>query len=284
MIAAGTERAHQCTAPLFVPANRPDRFVKAATSGADTIILDLEDAVQPSAKIMGRSHLRTDFAVQPIWVRINAQATRWHEEDIEIAAALPVTALMLPKAELMSAESLLGRGSRLPPIVALIETARGIADARQVALLPGVVRLAFGSIDYCADIGAGHVRAALQSARSELVLASRLAGLPAPIDGVTSNIRDLAEAGEDARHASDLGFGGKLCVHPTQIAPVIEGFAPSENEILWARRVIATQDGVALLDGAMVDAPVRHRARTILEKHDLACRSRSTRKDEYVRS
>jgi citrate lyase subunit beta/citryl-CoA lyase len=171
---------------------------------------------------------------------------------------------MLPKAE--SAATVEGvaaaTGHR---VVALIESAAGIAAARGVAASAGTARLAFGSIDYCADMGAAHTREALLTARCELVLASRLAGLPAPVDGVTIEIDDEAQVEADARYAGSLGMHGKLCIHPRQLEAARRGFAPSVEEIAWARRILAAEgDGAVSVDNMMVDAPVRARARRIL--------------------
>jgi citrate lyase subunit beta/citryl-CoA lyase len=115
-----------------------------------------------------------------------------------------------------------------------------------------------------------HLREALLLARSELVLASRLGGLAAPLDGVTASLGDGQLAEDDARYAAELGFGGKLCIHPAQIAPVKRGFEPSAVEIAWAERVLAAaDDGAAVVDGAMVDAPVRARARRIMARQKI---------------
>lgn len=253
-------------APLFVPANRPDRFATAAASGADAIILDLEDAVAASDKEAARAALRRDFTDLPVIVRINAADTIWHDADLAAAHALPAVGVMVPKAETPEVlASVVGAGGGQIPVFALIESARGLAAARDLAAVPGVARLVFGSVDYCADLGMAHVREALLPARSEIVLASRLAGIAAPIDGVTVQLDDTGATESDARHARDLGMTGKLCIHPKQIAPVIRAFLPTEGEINWARRVLDTGDGAVAVDGAMVDQPVRLRARAILD-------------------
>lgn len=127
-----------------------------------------------------------------------------------------------------------------------------------------MLRLAFGSVDFCADLGAAHLREILLPARCELVLASRLAGIAAPINGVTLRLDDPTASFDDAAHARALGMTGKLCIHPKQIAAVKRAFAPSETEVAWARRVLASGEAVASVDGAMVDEPVRIRARAIL--------------------
>ncbi|MDQ0391309.1 HpcH/HpaI aldolase/citrate lyase family protein [Labrys monachus] len=252
---------HAFVAPLFVPANRRERFVKAAASGADAVFIDLEDAVPAGDKTAAREGLEAGFTDMPVYVRVNADGTVWHDADIEAIAALPLAGLVLPKAE---AGPALRRVAGRQAVIALIETARGLATAREIAATPGVVRLAFGSIDFCADVGCQHTRQALLAARSEIVLASRLAGLPAPLDGVTTSLTDIALVEDDARHARELGFGGKLCIHPVQIAGVFSGFSPTAAEIEWARKMLDNADGASVVDGAMVDAPVRARARAIL--------------------
>lgn len=255
-------------APLFVPADRPERFAKAAASGADAVILDLEDGVAGDAKEAARAALRTDFTGLPVLVRINGADTPWFADDLAAVADLNAAGIILPKAETgreLDAVCAVGL-----PVLALIETARGLAEARSIATLDRVVRLVFGSLDFCADLGCAPVREALLAARSELVLASRLGGLDAPVDGVTTSIDDAALIADDARHAMTLGFGGKLAIHPRQIAPIREGFRPDAAEIAWARRVLASGDGAVAVDGGMVDEPVRLRARAILKRAGAA--------------
>lgn len=260
-------------APLFVPADRPERFAKAAASDADAVILDLEDAVAAGAKDQARAHLSEDFTGLPasprlpvpvrIWVRINAYGTPWHAADVAAVARLAPAAVVLPKAEDAATCSAVAEATGIP-VIALIESARGLAHARAIAAAKGVRRLAFGSIDFCADLGCAHLREALLPARVELVLASRLAGIAAPLDGVTVQLDDPAPSHEDAAYARALGMTGKLCIHPKQIAQVLRAFAPSAEDIDWARRVIISGEGAVSVDGAMVDEPVRIRARAIL--------------------
>lgn len=256
--------------PLFVPGDRPERYAKAAASGADAIIIDLEDAVAPANKAQARAALATKGALPEgveIYVRVNAANTQWYQEDLAALAPLPLAGVMLAKSESaheVAQASALAAGK---PVIALLETALGLAMAREIAAAACVRRLAFGSIDYCADLGAAHLREALLTARSEIVLASRLAGLLPPLDGVTATLDDDAVPEDDARYALALGFGGKLCIHPRQIAPVRRGFAPTAEELAWAQRVMAAgEQGAVAVDGAMVDAPVRARARQILKR------------------
>lgn len=248
-------------APLFVPASRPDRFKKAAASGADAVILDLEDSVSPAEKNMARAAVRSDFTDLPVMVRVNASNTPWHRDDMAAVTELDLAAIIVPKAELDD-----DLPSLTTPIIALIETALGLSQARNIAHLPSVSRLAFGSIDFCAEIGCAHTRDALLAARSELVLASRLAGLAPPIDGVTSSVDDADLIASDARYARDLGFDGKLAIHPRQIAAIRNGFRREPSEIEWARAVLASNEAVSAIDGRMIDEPVRKQALMILRQ------------------
>jgi citrate lyase subunit beta/citryl-CoA lyase len=254
--------------PLFVPGTRPERFPKAAASGADSVIIDFEDAVAPEHKLTARACLRA--AILPvdieICVRINPVRTPWHLQDIEALAGLKLSMVMLAKTESAGDIGAVAAATGLP-VIALIETAVGLAAAREIANEPATMRLAFGSIDFCTDIGASHTREALLAARCELVLASRLANLPPPIDGVTTALDDAVMLQDDAAYALNLGFGGKLCIHPRQIAAVRTGFMPTDADIGWARRILAVVEGGAVsVDGTMVDAPVRLRARQILAR------------------
>lgn len=261
---------------LFVPGDRPERFDKAAATGADAVILDLEDAVVPDAKETARDHVASwlsqggDSPGRRGWVRLNAAGTPWYDADVAALAAAPgLAGLVVPKAEDVGA--LVALRDRLGPsvgIVALVESALGMYRAVDIA---GVVdRLAFGSIDYAVDVGAEHTPTALLHARSTLVFASRIAGIEGPVDGVTTALRDEELLAEDVAAARELGFTGKLLIHPAQVAPVGRGFAPTPDEVDWARRVLAAVEGgiagAVSLDGAMVDKPVVDRARRILDR------------------
>jgi citrate lyase subunit beta / citryl-CoA lyase len=248
-------------APLFVPADRPERFAKAAASGADCVILDLEDAVAADAKVAARNRLTTEFTNLPVVVRINAAGTRWHDADLDAAARLPLAAIMLPKAE---CDADVARVAAVHPVVALIETVQGIAALPSLAASGHAARLAFGSVDYAADLGCAHAREPLSAARAALVFTSRRVGMPAPLDGVTTEVADDRATTADAIYARAMGFGGKLTIHPRQVRLVRAAFQPSEGEIEWALRVLASGDGAAVVDGAMIDEPVRIRARFIL--------------------
>ncbi len=260
----------QIALPLFLPATRLDRLAKAQAAGADAILLDLEDAVAEEDKANARAALRDLPARRsgavPVLVRLNAADSAFYAEDVAVLGGLAIDGLILPKAEDAETCAVLAAQTGLP-VIGLIETALGLRRAESVAR--ACTRLAFGSIDYAADLGIAHTREALLHARAELVLASRLANRPAPWDGVTQGINDEAAILSDCQYSVEMGFGGKLIIHPAQIAPARRGFAPSEAELDCARRVVAacSETGAAIkLDGQMIDAPVVKRAQQILAR------------------
>ena len=255
--------------PLFAPADRRDRYAKALGSGADAVIFDLEDAVAPAAKNKARIALieaRDVLASAPcpLLVRVNPEGNPFHEADLAAARELPLAALLVPKVESADTVRRVVDKTGLAAL-ALIESAVGLAAARAIARAGA--RLVFGSIDYAADLGCAHSREALLFARCELALASRLAGSPPPIDGVTAATRDIDLVRDDAAYAVSLGFGGKLLIHPVQIEPARAGLRPAPEDVEWASRVLAAGEaGAASLDGGMVDAPVRLRAEQIMRR------------------
>lgn len=257
---------------LFVPASRPERFAKALASGADAVIIDLEDAVSPADKPGARSLLAEGFAACPpadrarLVVRMNAGGTPWHDEDLALLRSLVAQGLggvMVPKAETVA--GLQGVAQALGPqalLLPLIESVAGLDAADLLAHAPQVLRLAFGNLDFQADLGLACApdEAELVPVRLAMVLASRRAGLPAPLDGVTPGTQDLTQLALDAARARRGGFGGKLCIHPAQVAGVNAAFSPTEAELARATQVLAAFEaaggGVFSLDGRMVDAPV----------------------------
>ncbi len=260
-------------AALFVPATRLDRLGKAATSGGDAIIVDLEDAVPPEDKARARDALAGALGTVgiPVYVRVNASVTPWHETDLDAARALPIAGIMLPKVEDAEAvERVASRIGGMLPVIGLIESATGIAALPRLTTAGNLAQIAFGSVDFALDIGAQHDRAALSYARAAIVLHSRAGGLPAPLDGVTLAIGDAAALFDDCTHAAALGFGGKLGIHPSQMPMILSAFLPSKADLDWARRVMAAMEaarGAAVqLDGMMIDAPVHERARRTLLK------------------
>lgn len=255
---------------LFVPADRPERIAKARAAGADAVIVDLEDAVSPDAKTQARDAMEANLdPLQPVWIRINGPETEWFRDDVDLCRAPGVGGVVLPKSERV--EDIRYIAERLGddvPVLALIESARGMWNAHAIAHTGWVVRLGFGALDFQLDLGIAGDDDALLHFRSQLVLVSRVAGILPPVDGVTTALGDVETLRQDASRARRLGFGAKLCIHPNQIAPVNECFGPSAEEIAWARRVVgavaAAEHGAVAVDGKMVDRPVLARAQAIL--------------------
>lgn len=266
---------------LFVPADRPERHARALATGAGGVIVDLEDAVAPERKASARGQLASSFAAlsaedrRRLLVRINAAGTPWHDDDCAQAGALAaqglIAGIVLPKAERAADLSRLAAAAGPSAVlVPLIESAAGLAAVDELAAAPQVLRLAFGNLDFQADLGLAcdADEAELVPVRLALLLATRRAGLVAPIDGVTPDWRDAARLAADTARARRGGFGAKLCIHPDQVAPVHAALGPTAQELAWARRVVeairAAGGGVVSLDGRMVDAPVVRLAERLL--------------------
>jgi citrate lyase subunit beta / citryl-CoA lyase len=262
---------------LFVPGNRPERFAKALGSGADRIVLDLEDAVALPAKGEARDAIArwltgaSDADRARIVVRINDAHASTFADDLELLRDARIQSVMLPKAE--SAAHVQAVRAAVPHarVLPLIESAAGVANVQQVAGAQGVARLVFGTLDYALDLDLDIADSpdGLANAASVLAIASRVAGLSAPVAGVTPQLNDeqrlLADLSWSRRH----GFGAKLCIHPRQVAPIHAALAPSAQEIDWARRVLAAEaasPGAAQLDGRMIDRPVVLQAQRALRR------------------
>ena len=254
---------------LFVPGHRPERFDKAAASGAHDIILDLEDAVAPEDKIAAREAVAAWLNAEghSAIVRINSVGTPWFEDDLRMLQAAPSGAVMLPKADERSlayvVSALAGRR-----VIALVETVSAYLDLRAVASVPGVEQMAFGSVDFSTESGIADEDHALDAVRTQIVLESVRAGMLPPIDGVSVNFSDAELITQDGRRSRQLGFGAKLCIHPAQVAAVNAAFAPSAAEIDWAQRVLAafeaSQGAATAVDGKMIDKPLVDKARRIV--------------------
>lgn len=253
---------------LFVPGNRPDRFDKACRAAADGVIIDLEDAVPFSEKVAARAATVAWLtAEKSVFIRINCADSEWFDDDLALCRLPGVAGIVLPKAERVEDIALVaGAGAAI--ILPLIESAMGFWNVHAIAQAPGVHRLLFGSIDFQLDLGIEGDNEELLYFRSQLVLASRIAGIAAPVDGVSTAIDEPESVQVDTIRARRLGFGAKLCIHPKQIAPVHAGFLPSQQDIDWARRVLkaaALANGAAVaLDGKMIDRPVILKAEKIL--------------------
>jgi citrate lyase subunit beta/citryl-CoA lyase len=281
---------------LYAPGNQPNLVAKVGRFGSDAIILDLEDAVPLAEKASTRPAVRAalpTLAGGPLrYVRVNAMDSGLTRDDLQAVVCADLEGIKLPKVEapeqLVEAESLLEQTERQAglevgqiDLIPLVETAKGVLNARSIAEAGRRVRhLGFGGADFCRDVGVRFSSTLwepdgleLQYARSQIVLASRAAGLEPPTDTVWLDVRDNAGLEQDARIALRLGFGGKSAIHPGQIEVIHRVFTPSEDELAYARRVVeafqqAEAEGSAAIavDGRLVDYPIYIKAKWVLER------------------
>ncbi|KDD66265.1 host specificity protein [Pseudomonas mandelii PD30] len=260
---------------LFVPATRPERIPKAIATGADRVIVDLEDAVQESLKEQARDNLERFLSENPqarILVRVNAPDHWAHAADLELCRRhAGVIGILLPKAE--SAAQVLTAAATEKPIWPIIESAKGLAALNEIASAQGVERLSFGSLDLGLDLnlttGSPAAEEILSHARYAVLLSTRVAGLAPALDGVFPSIADTTGLHNTVQFARDMGFGGALCIHPNQVAIIHQALKPSPEELHWAHRIMdaaSSGEGVFVMDGQMVDAPVIGRAQAILSR------------------
>jgi len=252
---------------LFAPASDERRLGKALASAADAVVADMEDAVAPSEKAQAREVVSR---LRPSIVRVNGAGTRWFEDDLALVAKLELDTLMLPKA---TPEAVVALGREGPPVIAVIETALGLRLAFETASHERVVALMLGAADLGAEVGFEPRTDGLELLypRAKLVFDSAAAGIRPPFDVVHLTLDDVEGLEASARFARSLGFGGKACIHPAQIDVVNRVFAPDDEDIRWAERVVdaferaqSAGEGVTALDGLMVDRPVVERARRII--------------------
>lgn len=256
---------------LYVPGNRPERFDKALAAGADAVIVDFEDAVPPGEKEAARAAVSAWLsASKPVLVRVNAANTEWFEPDLAACDAAGVAGIVLPKAGAIEARVITLCRRRGIPLYPIVETAAGMAQVESVAATPGVRCIMFGTVDFQFELGLDGDGDELVYYRSRLVLASKNAGIQPPVDGPCTSWEDTALLQADCLRVRKLGFGGKLCIHPKQVAGVNAAFSPSEAEVAWARKVLdaAQRSGGAAVavDGRMIDRPVILKAEQIIEQ------------------
>ncbi|MEF8842462.1 MAG: CoA ester lyase [Haloarculaceae archaeon] len=269
---------------LFSPGDRPEMMRKGPGSGADVVIFDLEDAVAPDRKAEAReavADVLSDAEFDPdceVCVRVNADPTVADEDARVALAGNRVDSVMLPKAE--SAEDaetlakILDERDVDAPIVAICESAAGVLHAEAIATADPVDALAFGAEDFSADVGATRTDEGTEVlyAREHVVLAAAAAGVDA-IDTLHTDIEDTEGLAEETAFALELGFDGKICIHPSQVPVVNEAFTPPAERVEWARRVLDAAEraeregrGVFRVDGEMVDAPVIGQAERVRER------------------
>ena len=258
---------------LFAPGSDERKLRKALEAGSDAVVADLEDAVVTAEKAHAREIVAEVLAARAPClrlVRVNAAGSPWLEDDLAAVADLGLDAVVLPKATPESLTAVHGLGL---PVVAIVETADGLARAQEVAGSGAVAALQLGAVDLGLALGLEPRPDGLELLvpRSTLVLASAIAGLRGPVDQVWLDVRDDEGLGRDCLLARSLGFRGKACIHPAQVPVVNEAFAPSESELRRAQEVVAAYDraasegkGAVALDGEMIDLPVVERARQVV--------------------
>ncbi|MFE6921910.1 HpcH/HpaI aldolase/citrate lyase family protein [Nocardia sp. NPDC057663] len=258
---------------LFCPADRPERFAKAAAC-ADVVILDLEDGVGANAKAAAREAIR-DCRLDPARtvVRINPLDSRQVELDLRVLAQTPYRVLMLPKAETGDLPALLAGYD----IIALVETPAGVRRVGEIAAARRVVAVMWGAEDLVAALGGsssrradGTYRDVARQLRATTLIAAKAGGKLA-VDGVFLDIPDLDGLAAEAEDAVASGFDIKVALHPTQVPVIADAYRPDPREVEWARRVLATAQhsrGVFAVDGRMVDAPILSHARRIVARAD----------------
>jgi len=263
---------------LFVPGNRPERFLKATQSGADAVIIDLEDSVPLDAKSVARdliaeqwTELMATGAI--VVVRANSPETDIGKADLQALANLQgLHGVMIPKCESKETLQYVSRAMPQTSILPIIESAAGFVALGEIAAERNVSRLVVGHIDFLADTGmqCEEDQRELDTLRFNVAMFTRKFNLSPAIDGVTVSVDDAALIRNDTVRSVRFGFGGKLCIHPKQVAVVHEMLAPSSQELDWAKRVlvaIADSQGAAVqLDGKMVDLPVVLQAQRLIER------------------
>ncbi len=259
---------------LFAPGSDAAKLSKALAAGADAVIADLEDAVAADAKEEARETVEATFGrTEPgplRLVRVNAVTTAWFAADLALAGRLGLDGIVLPKATPEAVDQARGAGL---PVVAIVESAVGLQQSAETARRAGVAGLILGAVDLGLDLGLDPLPGGehLLYARSKLVVDSAAAGLRGPIDQVWTATRDDAGLARDAELGRALGFRGKACIHPAQVAVINSAFLPSERELERAQRTVAAYDaaaadgrGAVALDGEMIDLPIVERARQLL--------------------
>ena len=248
------------------------------TSGADAIVLDLEDSVPLQSKAEARAAIRQAWpqlqqAACAVVVRINSPDTEWGQQDLLALQGLTgLMGLMVPKCESAKTLARVAQAFAGVPSLPIIESAMGYLALHEIARAPQVGRLVVGHIDFLADTGmaCGDEQRELDNLRFEVAMCTRLANLAPAIDGVTVSVDDEALIRTDTERALRFGFGAKLCIHPKQVPVVHATLAPTAAQIEWAQRVLhamADSQGAAVqVDGKMVDLPVVLQAERLLSR------------------
>jgi citrate lyase subunit beta/citryl-CoA lyase len=258
---------------IFAPGHKSDLLNKVFDTGADEVLLDLEDAVPAALKDQARQLVMKAAKQRPCWVRVNRPFTEACVRDLDALAGL-VKGFRIPKVE--SAEDIEWVATRSPGVSldCTVETARGVISALEIASSPGCTLLSYGGVDLSRDLGIAGGELETLVARSTVVLAARAAGKPAPSDGVHVRLNDDEGLREESEAARRIGFFGKSAIHPRQVPIINEVFSPRPSEVEWANRVLdafaaSGEAATKLADGEFVDEAVAARARQIIGDLDL---------------
>ncbi len=270
------------TSLLFFPGTRPELLSKAVASGAGRACVDLEDSVEPSKKAVARGAALELVASHAgpfeLVVRINHPGTVEGRADLDGLRGLDppegAWSVMIPKAasreEVSRVRHGLGGSGGVPPVIPVVEGARGLANVEEIAATEGVSGLLFGALDLSVDLGCARDWEPLLHSRSRCVLGARLAGVEL-LDSPFFEIGDLEGLRAEAERARRLGFTGKAAIHPSQVPVIREAFAPTDDEVARARRIVEAAEresaGVFVVDGAMIDRPAVEAARRLLGRH-----------------
>ncbi len=282
--AAGLKQPARLRSVLFAPAVRPDHLEKLSSRGADAVVIDCEDATPPNAKAEARLNcLRfgPELAATgcQVFVRVNAPSSEWFDADLTQALSPELTGVIVPKLETLADLDRVSRAlddAGFPDLGVFvgIETVLGVADARALLEHQRVIAAYFGAEDFIADLGGRRTVGNIEVlyARSQVVIAGRLAGVPV-IDQVVTDFRNTEAFNAEAVEACALGFRGKLCIHPGQVTPANTAFTPTSEEVARAQRLIDAYDeasaaGVSAIDfeGQMVDGPLVAQAQQLINR------------------
>ena len=272
---------------LFSPGDQPSLMRKAPGAGADTVVFDLEDAVVPDRKEKARAaveEILSEPSFDPdceVCVRVNADpATAAEDLDAVLVDSAELDSVMVPKAEsdagVRRIEELVRERDADLPLLTLCESARGVLNAEDIAATPAVEAVLFGAEDLSADIGATRTEGGeeVSYARQHVVLAAAAADVDA-IDTVFTDIEDTDRLAEETAFAAQLGYDGKMAIHPGQVPVINEAFTPNPEDVEWAEKVLAAREdadgrGVFRVDDEMIDAPLVARAERVMERHRAA--------------
>jgi citrate lyase subunit beta / citryl-CoA lyase len=258
--------------PLFVPGIRADRFEQALQSGADSIIIDLEDSVSADQKDEARKNLlEFDDKSCNLFVRVNDLQSPFVSDDLECLEQCGNIGIMLSKSEdLIAITQWLGHQKTNRSILCLVETVAGLAAIGDLMQLPDVIGCAFGHFDFSTDLGCDADLSVLAPYRAELVLQSKLHGKAAPLDCVTSDISAIEQLKADCEDARKRGFGGKLLIHPSQVKPAQSIFMPRKQQYEEAKKLVDATANNAVIkhEGKMIDKPILKKAEQLMKRYE----------------